>query len=116
MEVGGKNNAGAALVSCGNLLAEVARGESAGARVQLRVELFQGRDAVGEHHFVLAHQRITSMDCGGVGRRCQRGLIEDDKSACCAGELLVQFGIQTRCARPGQEQRFRVDSLVRFPR
>ena len=46
VQVSGKNNAGATLVSCSNLRAETARGKSAGARIQLRVELLQGRDAV----------------------------------------------------------------------
>jgi len=46
MQVGGKNDAGAALVGGGNLLAKAARGKSASARMRLRVELLQGRNIV----------------------------------------------------------------------
>ncbi len=87
VEIRGQDDARAAIVGGGNLVAEVGRGESAGAGVQLRVQLLEECDVVGEHHLMGADQSVGRVP--GVGRRrgrCQGLLIEH-------GQLAMHIGI-----------------------
>ena len=61
MKVGGEDDSGAAAVGGRNLLSERSRRKSARSRIQLRVDLLQGGDVVGEDRLVRPDERILSI-------------------------------------------------------
>src|SRR5271156_6161530 len=60
MKVRGQDDSGAAAIGSCDLLSELAGREAAGSRIQLRVDLLQGRDAVGEDCLSLPDESVAA--------------------------------------------------------
>ena len=64
VQVGRQDDARAAIICSRDLLAEIAAGKTAGARIELRIDLLQDGDVAGEHDLFRANERIHRMAVG----------------------------------------------------